>query len=273
MAIHTAAQALMDTFVDFPGATTVKREGLGHSFRGCSRKARGVSSCFVVGLCSDYCIATWTQRRAVSTWRYNNLSRSPRRNVKIRHGLTATASDKMAQPPPFLRRRCLFVAPTRRLFPPPRAPRQRPTGPLRRPQQCPSEPPRGGQKKTRRGDSSGSSPWLKNKAMKKEPDDLEDVSALKTPRRVTPSLVDVSSSDKLHLLSRSEPATDRALPLSSATAHARQDRIDEIAAAADNACIKAVQRHCTTIDLRMVWTVSPPSPLGRQPPKRVGHNS
>lgn len=144
MAIHTAAQALMDTFVDFPGATTVKREGLGHSFRGCSRKARGVSSCFVVGLCSDYCIATWTQRRAVSTWRYNNLSRSPRRNVKIRHGLTATASDKMAQPPPFLRRRCLFVAPTRRLFPPPRAPRQRPTGPLRRPQQCPSEPPRGG---------------------------------------------------------------------------------------------------------------------------------
>ena len=42
------------------------------------------------------------------------------------------------------------------------------------------------------------------------PADSEDVTELKTPRRVTPSLTDISSSDTLHSLSCSEFTTDRA---------------------------------------------------------------
>ena len=70
---------------------------------------------------------------------------------------------------------------------------------------------RSSQNKTRRSDdrreTSGSSSSAPDRRPKKEhakkgPDSCSDVAALKTPRRVTPSLVQVSSSDKCHLLSR-----------------------------------------------------------------------
>ena len=112
-----------------------------------------------------------------------------------------------------------------------------------------SQGKRTGQKKNRRddssrgGSSSSSAPARRTKLEKEEPADSDDVKELKTPRQVTPSLVDISSSDKLRVLSSSEFATDRALPLPSATAHARQEQINEINNAADNAYIRAVQRH------------------------------
>ena len=131
---------------------------------------------------------------------------------------------------------------------------------------------RPGQKKTRRDDSSSSSaPRTKKEGQKSRPGissssnpprkqkeppqgdpDDSDLAALKTPRQVIPSLVDVSSGDHLHSLSRSELDLNRTLPLSSATAHARQARVDEVNAAAESIYIAAVKRHYITIDFRKV---------------------
>ena len=133
---------------------------------------------------------------------------------------------------------------------------------------------RPGQKKTRRDDSSSaprtkkegkkSGPGISNSSnsprKQKEPpqDDPDDSDvALKTPRRVIPPLVDVSSGDHLHSISRSELDLNRALPLSSATAHARQARVDEVNAAAESIYIAAVKRHYIAIDVRKVERVVP----------------
>ena len=66
------------------------------------------------------------------------------------------------------------------------------------------------------------------------------------------STVDVSSSDKLHILSRSEfTLAQRVLPLSSTTAHARQAQIKLDCAAQDSADIVAVIRaHMTLTSAR-----------------------
>ena len=115
-----------------------------------------------------------------------------------------------------------------------------------------------GRKKNRRddssrgGSSSSSAPARKPMMEKEEPTDSEDINELKTPRKVTPSLVNMSSSDKLHSLSRSEFDAGCALPLSSATAHVRQEQNNEINDAVDNAYIRAIPRHYITIDLRKV---------------------
>ena len=58
-----------------------------------------------------------------------------------------------------------------------------------------------------------------------------------------PSIIDVSSGGRLHQLSYSEPATDdRALPLSSNTAHARQATVEAVSAECDAAHFAAAKR-------------------------------
>ncbi|CAN0583169.1 unnamed protein product, partial [Laminaria digitata] len=105
------------------------------------------------------------------------------------------------------------------------------------------------------GSSSGA-PAGRAPPQKKEPDDSPHVTALKTPRQVTPSLIDVSASDQLHSISRSQLAvTDRALPLSSAIAHARQEQIDAADAtllAAHEAKVFSAYAH---LDIRKVELV------------------
>ncbi|CAN0580470.1 unnamed protein product, partial [Laminaria digitata] len=91
------------------------------------------------------------------------------------------------------------------------------------------------------------------KNAKEEPDCSSEVAVLTTPRQVTPSVVDVSSSDRLHLLSRSESA----LPLSSTTAYARQAHIDSVSVSRDSAYIAAVKRAYKQINLRKVDRVTP----------------
>ena len=89
---------------------------------------------------------------------------------------------------------------------------------------------------------------LKKEELKEDRDPSSEVAALKTPRRVVPSQIDVSSGDKLHLLPRSEFAlAGRALPLFSTTAHARQAQINLDGAAQDGAYIAAVRNAYNTI--------------------------
>ena len=75
----------------------------------------------------------------------------------------------------------------------------------------------------------------------KENPGSSDVTALKTPWRVILPLVDVSPGHQVHLRSRNECAVaDRAVPLSSTTAHARHAQIDSDNAAQEIASIAAV---------------------------------
>ena len=93
-----------------------------------------------------------------------------------------------------------------------------------------------GRRRTRartRDGACSSAPVRRTKTEKEEPEDSGGVTTLNTPRQVTLLLMNLSSRDKLHSLFRREFATDRAVPLSSATAYTRQDQIDQVNTAVD----------------------------------------
>ena len=74
---------------------------------------------------------------------------------------------------------------------------------------------------------------------------------------MVPSLIDVSSGGRLHQLSRSDRVSDdRALPLSSTTAHARQAAVTAVAAKRDATHIAAVKHAYTNTNVNKIKLVT-----------------
>ena len=97
----------------------------------------------------------------------------------------------------------------------------------------------------------------KKKELKDDPGSSSEGAALKTPRRVIPSLVDVSSSDKVHLFSRRGSAlADRALLVFYDCA--RETSTNKLGRPAQDSARRAAVRNVyNNIDLRQGERVHP----------------
>ena len=103
---------------------------------------------------------------------------------------------------------------------------------------------------------------------------LRDVAALKTSRQVTPSLIDVSSSNTFRQLSRTDVSlADRPIPCPQTTAHPRQALIDVEDAVIYNPYIATLTPAYITIDFRKVERVLPRCLLVVLPPIDLARRS
>ena len=74
---------------------------------------------------------------------------------------------------------------------------------------------------------------------------------------MVPSLIDVSSGGRLHQLSRSDRVSDdRALPLSSTTAHARQVKVTAVTVERDTTHVAAVKRAYANTNVHKIERVT-----------------